>query len=420
LPEPGLYIVRDPEDLPSRASFLRQLSDPVAGRVVCEIRPGARGKHWVAAAVLEGLGKDIELGTIGRSATRMLERAADWLIGYRVTDLFVSRCQIVTSREWQLLAELSAETNARLWLIVQQEHLRRRQRELTQSWPFTSRSWEAFEKEWSAVAASEPTDEAQPSPNEANFPAIPEDDFTTFLATSRRVIRAPALSRVEEAFNLGRGRIAEALAGGESWQSSLRRLVEEARARDEAITRIRGAQAGAFLEGRWLRLDLRLFGLRWETQVARELTPPLLAALAAFPSAQWSAVAAVSVLTGATPAEVAALPLDSVDDDVIELGGQRWSLPPAAAAFLQAQAATRAREGAELADPLFRSDDRSGGSRQTATPLAGRGAQRILRRIGNLIGLELVERKSEPAREDDETWARRRGLSLRFLEALDG
>jgi hypothetical protein len=60
----------------------------------------------------------------------------------------------------------------------------------------------------------------------------------------------------------------------------------------------------------------------------------------------------------------------------------------------------------------------SSGTAETRLPLEARGVQRILRRIGDEIGVELVDRKSS-RNESDREWARRRGFSMRTLAGDD-
>jgi hypothetical protein len=419
LPEPGLFVVFDPQDAPERTAFLRRLNGNDHGRVVAEVRPGARNLSWVAAAILEGLGKDLNAGGTGRNAARNWRRASDLLIGTGTTDLFVSRVQSLSSAEWESLVELAAEVGARLWLVIQQSHLRRTHEEVTQAWPFASLPWEQFEQQWETASAAEDAVEARAATTPEPFPQVPDDDFTTFLDTCGRVLKRSAAKRVDSAFERGRA-LAATIAkadGGSGWQSSVRELLDDPSNLPEAVARVRGAQAALFLDGLWLRLDQRLFALRWESQAQLELTPALAAAINRYASTQWAALAALRALTQAGVVEHAEARLGDVSDTTIRIGGREHPLGQVSR-HVFAQVAARARDGAGDADPLFTKEGSSAGTAEEREPLRMRGVQRILRAVGDEIRVELIERKSSWNPEDDAEWARRRGLVLRPLDEV--
>ncbi len=415
LREPGLYLVRDPDDAPERIAFLRRLADSDRGRVVAEVRPGARGLAWLAAAVLEGVGKDLDAGGTGRNAARNWRRASDWLIGGGVSDLFVSRVQLLDADDLELLVELAAEVDTRLWFVVQQTHLRQTHEDVVASWPFEQMTWEAFEEHWEPDAACAATGEALATAAELPFPLIPDDDFMTFLATCEGVLSRSAYKRVDDAFDRGHAAVAAVGQTGDGWQSIVRQLLEDASTVAEATARTRGAQAALFMKGLWLRLDQRLFGLRWDSQTHIELTPPLLAAVSRFPAPQWAAVAVLRALSHKGPAELSELRIGEVSDSRVCIAGREHGLSGTARRLVLAHLAARARDGAGHLDPFFTKEGNSAGTAEQREPLGPRGVQRILRKVGNEIGVELIERKSSWTVEDDAEWARRRGLVLRVL-----
>jgi hypothetical protein len=424
LPNAHLHLVREPTDDAERQAFVRQLASPLNGRVVAEIRPGARNLAWLAAALLEGLGKDLDAGGTGRNAGRNWRRVSDWLVGLTTSDIFVSRIQLLGPEEWQLLIELAIEADARLWLIVQQEHLRESQQALTDSWPVVDVSWGEFEQMWAATAgAAGGADELSTLSGAglpAAFPLIPDDDFTSFLAACDRVMPAADVERVELAFDCGFDSIRERVSAGqvELWAECIRELVSEAGSVREAVARVRGAQAALFLAGWWLRLDLRLFELRHETRAQLALSDELAAAFNRYPTPQWAAIAAVRVTTHGSPQSLSELSIADGERMVSTNDGNADASARTTAASVRAHVASRARDGAGASAPLFVKEGNSSGTAETRLPLEARGVQRILRRIGDEIGVELVDRKSS-RNESDRDWARRRGFSMRTLVGDD-
>jgi hypothetical protein len=422
LPEGHLYLVREPTDDAERQTFLRQLASPLDGRVLGEIRPGARNLAWLAASLLQGLGKDLDAGGAGRNAGRNWRRVSDWLVGLDVHDIFVSRIQLLGPQEWQLLIELAIETDARLWLIVQQEHLRESHQALVDAWPVVDVPWDKFEQMWEAKkgvgAAAESA--SSPRPLATPFPLIPDDDFTSFLAVCDRVLPTADVEVVERAYDHGSDSARALLGAGqvELWPERMRELVSEVSSAREAVARVRGAQATFFRAGWWLRLDLRLFELRWETQVQLTLTHELAAAFSRYPAPQWAATAALRGATRRSPQGLAELVITDGEQLVSVNDGDDDRVGRISAASVRAHVASRARDGAGASAPLFVKEGNSSGTAETRLPLEARGVQRILRRIGDEIGVELVDRKSS-RNESDREWARRRGFSMRTLAGDD-
>jgi hypothetical protein len=420
-PEARLHLVREPTDNAERQTFVRRLASPLDGRVVAEVRPGARNLAWLAASLLEGLGKDLGAGGTGRNAGRNWRRVSDWLVGLNARDIFVSRIQLLAPQEWQLLIELALETETRLWLIVQQEHLRGSHQELIDTWPVADMSWDEFEQMWTekSVAAETEADKSSRSRRQpVLFPMIPDDDFTSFLAVCDRVLAAEDAERVERAFDHGSDSASKLLGAGqvELWAECVRELVSNLSSVREALARVRGAQAAFFLAGWWLRLDLRLFELRWETQSQLELTDELAVAFSRYPAPQWAAIALLRVATHDSPHSLAELSI--ADGERLMADNSADFAARTMAVSVGAHVASRARDGADASASLFVKEGNSSGTADTRSPLEARGVQRILRGIGDEIGLELVERKSSRV-ENDREWARRRGFAMRTLAGDD-
>lgn len=409
----GLYLVRDPADRREHLDHLRGLASQPAGPVLAEPRPGSRGMQWVAAAILEGLGKDLDAGPGTRSAGRMWLRTLDWLIAFEVSDLIVTRAQEVRVDEWRLLVEAATEADLRLWLIVQQENLRRGEREFIAAWPFAELDWEEFETRWPALDQTPTSAEVEQA--EQDFPRVPDDDFISFWASAEALLSAEQFVLVERAFDAGMD-CHSSLDNGESWQSTIRGIVEGSGSVDEAVARIRGAQATLFLAGSWLRLDSQKFRLAWEAREQAAMTPALAASLSRYQLPQWTALGAVRAVTHAGPTELAELRIGDVDGGVISVNGRRHEVPIYARPLIRAQVAARARDGGIPEDPLFHSDCGAIKPRVEPAPLTAAGTQRLLRQLGNQLGVTLIERKASRAVEDDAKWGQRRGLSLRSLE----
>ena len=419
LPNPRMNLIWEPDDRPERADFLRALANRQAGRVVCEMRPGAKGLAWLAASVAEGLGKDIDSGGAGRNAAKMWRRAADWMVGEEIAHLFVNRAQLLSASELTSLLDFAVDTDCELWVVFQQTHLRRRHVTLVREWPLRQLDWASFEEIWSDSRAE--SDEQTSAPV-GRFPRIPEDDFTTFLSTCDRVLTRRDLASVEAAFVAGREATqawiaAEGVGQTDAWAQHLRSLIGDCLSRDEALTRLRGAQVSLFLAGSWLRVDQRLLSMRWESQARLSLDEKLTAALRRFASPQSAAIAVVRAVSSSDPLSIASLRVGDVDEQAVSFRlGRPFEVPSGARGILRAQLAARARAGAQESDGFFidgKSDAKPSRPEQAMT---ARGVQRVLRAVGDEIGVDLVGRKSDWGLEDDRTWARRVGLVLRTLE----
>lgn len=420
LPNPRMNLIWEPDDRPERGDFLRALANRQAGRVVCEMRPGAKGLAWLAASVAEGLGKDIDSGGAGRNAAKMWRRAADWMVGEEITHLFVNRAQLLSASELTSLLHFAVDTDCELWVVFQQTYLRRGHVALVREWPLRELDWASFERVWSDPPGE--NENEQPSTPPTCFPRIPEDDFTTFLATCERVLTGEGMAAVEAAFAAGRAATQDWLAGGgleqtDSWAQCLRSLIGDCLSRDEALTRLRGAQVSLFLAGFWLRVDQRLLSLRWESQARLSLDDELTAALRRFASPQSAAIAVVRAVSSSDPLSIASLRVGDVDEQAVSFRLERtFEVPRRARGILRAQLAARARAGVQDTDGFFvdgMSDSKPSRPEQAMTP---RGVQRVLRAVGDEIGVDLVGRKSDWGFENDRTWARRVGLVLRPLE----
>lgn len=419
LPNPRMNLIWEPDDRPERGGFLRALANRQAGRVVCEMRPGARGLAWLAASVAEGLGKDIDSGGAGRNAAKMWRRAADWMVGEEITHLFVNRAQLLSASELTALLDFAVDTDCELWAVFQQTHLRRGHVALVREWPLRQLDWASFEGTWSDSSAE--SDEQPPAPA-SRFPRIPEDDFTTFLSTCDRVLPSRDLAAVEAAFVAGRAATQAWIAGEglgqpDSWAHHLRSLIGDCLSRDEALTRLRGAQVSLFLAGFWLRVDQRLLSLRWESQARLSLDDELTAALRRFASPQSAAIAVVRAVSSSDPLSIASLRVGDVDEQAVSFRLERpFEVPRRARGILRAQLAARTRAGAQDTDGFFVDGMSDSKPSRPERAMTARGVQRVLRAVGDEIGVDLVGRKSDWAAEDDRSWARRVGLVLRPLE----
>ena len=418
LPEPRLWLVSDPEDTPASTRALHALADLDGGVVVVRVTPGSSVLHTMAKDLLTALGKDHGRPGGVRCAEENWRRCAAWLSAERVRHLIVDRAETLSPNRWQDFIGLAAHCGASLWLVAHGGSLTRGQREMLDDWPLTEMTFDQFIAEQAAHA---PTDPGRPGAPIAcgspapDFPVLPRSDFTTFRADCRLLLAPDAFQSVEvemrHAADMTRRWLAAAAEpDAAAMKEHLRELIKDCRSTDQALARLRAAQAACLMGGLLVTVDLeRLAG---STETARPLIDRhLVDQLRAFTSPHHAAVALVACVTGASPAALSRLNMSDATGLAVTVDGRSCRVPEIAQSLLAAHLHQRLAAGAVADDALF-SDAHRG-------ELGERRTYRVLRRVINLVatatGLMLW---GEFYNEDDVSqkhWLRRRGVSVQAL-----
>jgi len=417
LPEPGIWLVEDPDDTPESTHALHALADLDEGVVVVRVTPGPRRLHTVAMDVLTALGKDPNGIGVVRVAEENWRRCAAWLSAERVQHLIVDRAETLQPNRWQDFIGIASHCGVSLWLIAHGASLTRGQREMLEDWPLTQVPFEQFIADRTSSACDGPQGDgrAAHAPPAAPFPTLPTSDFTTFRADCRLLLSPDAFARVEVEMQDAAAMTRQWLADGRELDGAamkhhLRELIEDCRSTGQALARLRAAQAVCLIEGLLVRVDLeRLAG---STQTARPLVDhQLVGQLRAYSSTHLAAVALVACLTGASPEAITRLNVGDVTEDAIGVAGRSFPVPDVAWRVLAAHLHQRRASGALPEDALF-SDGQRGALGDRSTPRAIRMA---MRNVAKASGLMLWGERNSRDDLSQGHWLQRRGVSVRAV-----
>lgn len=418
-PDPGYYLVLDPEDRVDATRLLHAVSDPQQGRSLVTITPGGNNLHWLARDVLAGLGKRHDLAGGVRNAQENWERTAVWLAAHDIRELFVSRAHLLDGARWERLLELAAQCGLSLWLIAQATALSRTQREAVRDWPIQTVAHEDFTRRFSARPSVKRT-RRRPVAAGTAFPEVPLEDFTSFRSACAQLLDDEDFAVVETAFwhahDATRTLLEDQAPGEELLSQHLRALITGARRRPELVTRVRGAQTACFMAGSLVKVDVERLVTHCVTDAAScAVDPDALEQVGAYPSPRIAAIA-VLALAGWAPHEIAELNLSDLTEDGTPppASTDHQPLPAHASALLRAHHLSRTLAGAAPTEPLF-VYTRGGGNDtrpRTMERYTSRAIQQLLRKVGTETGLMLTphwrRHRATPAR----SWLHRLGISV--------
>jgi len=414
-------FVHDPSDAGATGALARDLG--ALQRTVSvslapeERRPvGALGR-----AILEALGKDLDLTPALRQhdAWRL---ARAWLEAERVQTLIVIGAEQFTAEAWQAIDEVRRYGDVRAVILI--SHLTGRPS--PRRTPAPQRS--AFESAdaaalhaWARHLKAEHT-----APHiarddvVARFPAVPADEAPFFRSACRALLEGADFRRVDRLYRRGYDRAQRWL--GECHDVSEQEvgafLAESLLGTNdthERLTRLRGTQI-AFLHHHWLlKVDLEALSAAYLAEPPTTIDALLADRLRAYPQPRLSALAALSVATGLSPAQLAMLNADQIFPGRerfraacarIDYGDHEVQIQAEARPFLRGYRADRILRAEPSQGPLFTTTK---GQRLTAAQI-----QQLLRRISQQTGLALVG--AAPRRDDKHGhWMRRRGITIQRL-----
>lgn len=150
----------------------------------------------------------------------------------------------------------------------------------------------------------------------------------------------------------------------------LQRLTVTSSSPSETLVRLRGAQAGLFLHGILVTLDLSARSMIGTIDLRATLSPAMATRLRGLCTPEWTAAAALALLAEPRIGELAALDLCHIAPDAaqVTVGALRdLHVPDYARSLILAQVLQRRRQGAGMDAPLF--VDKSASQRCTETAL---------------------------------------------------
>lgn len=416
-------LVRDPADAGATGALARRLGE--LDRIVrVALAPGEnRPLGALGMAILQALGKDLDLTPALRQqdAWRL---AKAWLEAEDTRALIVIGPEQFTEELWEEIDDVRRYQRARVVILVSHqtgEDSPRRQPGHAER--CFDRVDAASLHRWAArfTAAYRPAD-AVSKPPPPRYPAVPDDEAPYFRAACRAVLTAPEFARVNRSYRRGHDITRRWLTGRDD--------VSEEEASDhlaeallwindvhERLTRLRGAQI-AFLHHRWLlKVDLEAFSVSHAIQRPSDIDTQIAARLRAYPQPKLSALAALAIATGLSPANLAVLNADQIfpNDDrhlgscnAIYYGDEYLPIESGARPFLRAHHADRNLRRQPPDGPLFTT---TAGRR-----LAAAAIQQQLRRISQDTGLPLLSSPTTGPHDPlDGHWMRRSGITLQPL-----
>lgn len=160
---------------------------PAGSATWVQVRPNLRRLHVLAGDIMAGYGKRHDLSGKGRNEHEDIAHAVAWLQAYGSPALVVVDAQWLHHLILRRLVQLAQDADVELWLLHRGERTDIFDRALLRHQAHTAPA--------SAVPAALCPDAAERPA--ATFPAVPADDFHTFLASCRRRLTPADLVLVE-------------------------------------------------------------------------------------------------------------------------------------------------------------------------------------------------------------------------------
>jgi integrase len=424
LPDPGLFIVHDPEDKLENMQFLRDVTDGDARKLFVPISPGADNNKSVGNDFLRALGKDSNLLGAGRNATEMWQRACLWMEVGGLEDVYVSRAHLLPLWLLEEVARLAFRANARLWLIFQTAALTRPHERFVANWPFTELQWPEFAKRWSNPIPTgrqqNPVDSIEPQAE--RLPEVPLDDFTSFRASCRKLLDPPGFASVDAEFLSTFERTRAYLEAQRSPSETaicehVRELISDVDWMPTVLTRVRGSQVAAFHAGYLMKVQLDVLSA---TRVSRiVLDEESLRLLDKYATARFGASAMLVAATGCQLDDILAMDLRDVGEGatVVRVAGRDYRLPERAAAMVEVLVRERLARRAGPDDPLFVYVEGTGRRHNTLHRWTDRGMYDNLKKMERETGLLLTSHLRDAGQRNAVNWAHRRGISIQRIGA---
>ncbi|MGO9752411.1 MAG: hypothetical protein ACLP22_13090 [Solirubrobacteraceae bacterium] len=355
------------------------------GVIVVHPTPG-NGGEGIARDVLQALGKRFRDRT-PRHPQRLQALAAIWLRAEGARELVITGADRRLAADWRALRDLCSETVTRLTFVLERRPNRDQLaalreadvRELTVSELVYELPPPAPPDTWGIFDDSGSPDERP------GYPPVPDVDFPYFPSACTDLLPEHDAARVLEAFQrartltmlwfeLRRGFEPRHGPGPRHAHALLDTLVAPCVTVDGAITMLRGARASFLLNGTLLDINPDTFAAEHQTHAGAPATNATAALLRSYVEPHLAAAGALASATRANADQIAELTLGSI----VRVGATFASghrINPPFQAPVAAQELARRAAGADDADPLFLTPDRT----RAATP---RHIHNLLERIG--------------------------------------
>jgi len=408
------------EHLGDVQEVIRRVAAQCWPQVVVVNVPPDIGKSVVrlATSILAQLGKDFDLHHSGH-AKENWALAEVWLRAHGTTSLVVLGAQTLDVGLWRKLISPTTSSERSVVLVNSGSPLSREHRRLLElPGESIARIDDEMLRDWA--------DELLDGPNVRfrrpcadreceSFPAVPADDVPFFIETCHELLTADQYATVRDAYMEGfreaDGWLACPRDGllEEHVAAFLVGLVRDVADLHEQLTRLRGAQVGFWRNGWLLKISVDALIAAYRTEEGHFGRQRELRLLNGFVAPRIASVALLALRTRLSPARLAVLNADQLNDDcsTLDLGGERIHFEPEESALLRAQVLHSARRGHPANGPLFCTH---AGARVAAGVL-----QQNLRRAAVDTGLPLTQTWSPPADRHHSHWMHRRGLSVQRL-----
>ena len=392
----------------------RATTDLRSGRICVRTRAtDASSLKTQTEDVLVALEKDLGVpGSFRNERVRWI-MAHGWLIGDRVSDLYVIDADVLHRRQRERYMSLATTTGVRVWLIARSEPMTTDARNQLRDWAVRT------------IPASEflgALPEASARPNErtlvglpTNFFTLPEDDFYVFRAACRREFDAEAFALLDAwwrsgfmavlGWNLASPDVAAAVA------THLRATLNIPMEPGQPLVMTRGMQAGLFLRGLLMRVELGRFLNEMTPEAAGVPTERGIGQLRRFVHPGYSTAALIVWVADAGVDELALMRIRdvAVDGSEVRLRGRWYAVLPGAQGILRAYLAARGFSPDNDQDALF---IHAGKIQEADEPVGVRALARWVSTVAHETGMPFLRRDPRLSGRTDGQWISRRGMSV--------
>lgn len=381
-------------ELPPEAGYVRSLlraNDADGGTLVLHTRPDIRRPTTLVHDLLEALGKRHDVRGTGRDTAVDLHYLGVWLQAHGISQVVLVESNWMRPGVLDEVLPVLAGADADLVLADRLP---------------TADHHDDLLRRLCAVRASVddlPVVAERTGESVELFPTVPDDDFVTFLWSCRQLLPSVESQLVERRFAAGAvaARLPQGPGESDPVAGSLRRLWSTVQSADDAVTVVRGFQAGVF---RRARVSVDLCRLRQAGEVAGNLTHrSTWRRLRAYRQPYRGAVIAL-VAMGIGVDDAGRLPLGAVDPSgrTVVIGGRTSPTPNGAEPLLRAMRLERELDGARLDEPLLA---------LLGEPVANPSLSKAVTDATLEVGVRAVAGRVE-RRVTDRDWLRQRGITI--------
>jgi hypothetical protein len=381
-------------------------SQPHQGTVVFPVTPDLRRRHELGQDILAALGKRADVTGVGRRADEDWSVLPAWFDAYKIGHLVVAGAEQLPTSLWPDLVGLAEDTDVNLWHLAWRPAGETYHDNLARH-----RFTEATLEDLQAVIPPAPADATSPK---AWFPAVPADNYPTFLAACRDLFDHEAFAQVREHYTdtartMSTWLDATAIVDESTVIAELRSQLAPCVSYDEMVTVLRATQAAGHNAGWLIAVDpMRFCATADAAPAATVADPQTWERLAAYRDPYRAAACALAAVEWSVD-EICAVTLADVATDgatATRPGQDPTTVPPGAEVYLRAQVAHRRRQGAAATAPLFADGDRA---------LSDRTIVDAVRVPATDLGISLLSGPFQRRHFDDRTWKNRWGISVQDI-----